>query len=149
MKSFQVRFSKSSLFFDAQIFLLLQWSTMHNQLNVQKMLPSIALKKMQKQNKLLMVGPFMSLLSPQVTVLASCLYLPRQEITLDNSSLFYSLAAVNYVFVDVIWPKGRIQWTVFYNQNSRRGKRFEVQAFLHYAFVFSANRSTFMLHLSL
>ena len=44
----------------------------------------------------------LSLLIPQLTVLASCLYLPRQEITLDNSSLFYSLAAVNYVFVDVI-----------------------------------------------
>ena len=36
------------------------------------------------------------------SLLASCLYLPRQEITLDNSILFYSLAAVNYVFVDVI-----------------------------------------------
>ena len=44
----------------------------------------------------------LSLLSPQVTVLASCLYLPRQETTLNNSILFYSLAAVNYVFVDVI-----------------------------------------------
>ena len=44
----------------------------------------------------------LSLLSTQVTVLASCLYLPRQVITLNNSILFYSLAAVNYVFVDVI-----------------------------------------------
>ena len=57
----------------------------------------------------------LSLLSPQVTVLASCFYLPRQEINLDNSILFYSLAAVNYVFVDIILPEGRIQWTVFYN----------------------------------
>lgn len=44
----------------------------------------------------------LSLLSPQVTVLASCLYLPGQDVTLDNSILFYSLAAVNYVFVDVV-----------------------------------------------
>lgn len=44
----------------------------------------------------------LSLLSPHVTVLASCFYLPRQVITLDNSVLFHSLTAVNYVFVAVI-----------------------------------------------